>query len=299
MGKGAAFIMKPAVVFRLGRVSNLPTVWSNILAGTVIAGGEPWRVSTLLAAAGISLLYIAGMYLNDAFDRDIDAKERPERPIPSQLVSAGAVFFGGFSFMLAGLGFVLWASTASSAPGRWQPMFAGIFLAGAILFYDWNHKGNPLSPFFMGLCRVLAYVTAGYVAVAAPALELFLIAAVSFCYLVGLTYAAKQEALDRLGAIWPLLFLAAPLVYGLTAVREGYGTILLAVGAFAALISAAFYLLRRRMKGDVPRAIVSLIAGISLVDALYLAAAASGIAAAIALICFAATLAMQRWVTGT
>ena len=69
--------MKLSVALRLGRVSNLPTVWSNTLAGTVIAGGEPWRLGTLLAALGISLLYVAGMYLNDAFDREIDANEGP------------------------------------------------------------------------------------------------------------------------------------------------------------------------------------------------------------------------------
>ena len=34
------------------------------------------------------MFYIGGMYLNDAFDRDIDARERPERPIPSGHVGA-------------------------------------------------------------------------------------------------------------------------------------------------------------------------------------------------------------------
>jgi hypothetical protein len=37
----------------------------------------------------VSLIYVAGMYLNDAFDRDYDAAERPTRPIPSGEVSAG------------------------------------------------------------------------------------------------------------------------------------------------------------------------------------------------------------------
>ena len=104
--------MKLSVALRLGRVSNLPTIWSNTLAGTVMAGGEPWRFSTLLAAVGISLLYVAGMYLNDAFDRDVDARERPDRPIPAGLVAADTVFAIGFGLMLAGLGFILWAGAA-------------------------------------------------------------------------------------------------------------------------------------------------------------------------------------------
>ena len=50
--------------FALGRVSNLPTVWSNVLAGTILAGGtlDPLRTTILMVA--MSLLYVAGMYLN-------------------------------------------------------------------------------------------------------------------------------------------------------------------------------------------------------------------------------------------
>ena len=118
-------------------------------------------------------------------------------------------------------------------------MLAGLFLAGAILFYDWNHKGNALSPFFMGLCRVLAYLVAGYAAVAVPAPGLFLVALVSLFYLIGLTYIAKQESLDRLDAFWPLLFLAAPVVYGLGVLHQGGVPALLAVAALAALILVA------------------------------------------------------------
>ena len=70
----------------LGRVSNLPTVWSNCLAGWVLGGGgftgdEPGRV--LLLGAGATLLYLGGMFLNDAWDAPFDRQHRPERPIPS------------------------------------------------------------------------------------------------------------------------------------------------------------------------------------------------------------------------
>ena len=67
----------------LGRVSNLPTVWTNMLTGVVLAGGTLDDARAWLLAAALSLFYIAGMYLNDAFDADIDAVERPERPIPA------------------------------------------------------------------------------------------------------------------------------------------------------------------------------------------------------------------------
>jgi 4-hydroxybenzoate polyprenyltransferase len=291
--------MSLAVALRLGRVSNLPTVWTNVLAGTVLAGGQPWTASTLLAGIGVSLLYVSGMYLNDAFDRDIDAKERPTRPIPAGLVALNTVFAAGFSLMLAGLAFVLWASAVALPPTVWQPMLAAIALGCAIVFYDWHHKGNALSPFFMGLCRVLAYLTAGYIAVRQPSMHLPIAAAASLCYLIGLTYIAKQESLDRLGSLWPLLFLAAPIVYGSSHLGDGGMVVSLYLAALTAWTGGALYLLKRRNKGDVPRAVVALIAGIALLDALLLATAGATQAAVLAVLCFLLTLVMQYWVSGT
>lgn len=290
--------MTLATALRLGRVSNLPTVWTNALVGTALAGGEIWTQSTLLIVIGLSLLYVSGMYLNDAFDNEIDAVERPDRPIPSGAVSVNAVFAVGFGLMLGGLAFILCGSAAASQTGV-RPMMAALALAAAILFYDWHHKGNALSPLFMGLCRVLAYLTAGYAAMAAPSAMLFVAALVSLCYLIGLTYAAKQEALDRLDRLWPLLFLGAPILYGLAIVWQSGVLAAAALVALIIWILVALYFLRRRSKGDVPRAVVSLIAGISLVDAVFLSAAGAVGAALVAGLCFLLTLTLQRWVSGT
>lgn len=291
--------MSFSVALQLGRVSNLPTVWTNALVGIVLAGGDPWTATALLAGIGLSLLYVSGMYLNDAFDRDIDAQERPTRPIPAALVSVDTVFAAGFGLMLAGFAFVLWASAAAQPPTGWQPMLAGLGLGAAILFYDWHHKGNALSPFFMGLCRVLAYLTAGFAAVRYPSGALIVAALASLCYLIGLTYVAKQESLDRLGSLWPLLLLAAPVAYGVAQLGNGGAALLLYLAGLVAWIGAALYFLKRRARGDVPRAVVSLIAGIALVDALLLAAAGATGAAGFAALCFVLTLAMQHWVSGT
>ena len=69
--------------FLLSRVSNLPTIWSNVLAGTVVSGAGPERRSLIVVASGVSLLYTAGMLLNDAFDMKWDAEHRPDRPLPA------------------------------------------------------------------------------------------------------------------------------------------------------------------------------------------------------------------------
>lgn len=288
--------MTPATALRLGRVSNLPTVWTNALAGVALAGVSPWRWGMLPAALGLSLAYLGGMYLNDAFDRDIDSRERPTRPIPSGAADSNTVFAVGFALLLGAVAILLFAAQAFNTTVTWT-IVSGIALGGAIVAYSWNHKNNPLSPLVMGLCRLLAYVTAGLAATAVLSGQLLTGAVVSLCYLIGLTYIAKREAHGRLGRLWPLLFLAAPLVYGL-AYANGLASFALLL-VLAAWTGVALWLLRRGRPGDIPRAVVSLIAGISLVDGVFIAAAGWPEAVPLAMACFGATLVFQRWISGT
>lgn len=286
------------VALRLGRVSNLPTVWTNTLTGIVLAGGAVDSARTLPLIVALSLFYLAGMYLNDAFDREIDARERPERPIPAGQVSARTVFAAGFGMMLAGLLLLFWVGYGFAGGNRGWPALGGLALGAAIVFYDWHHKGNWLSPLVMGVCRMLVYLTAGLAfALPLPGM-LYLAALLLLAYLIGLTYVAKQETLDQIGNLWPLLFLAAPVVYGLTVAWYSWTGALL----FAALvvwIGVALWFLRRRGPGDVPRAVISLIAGISLLDALLIAGAGAAGIAWVAVAGFVLTLALQRLVPGT
>jgi 4-hydroxybenzoate polyprenyltransferase len=140
----------------LGRVSNLPTIWTNTLAGVVLAGGTVGDARLLPLLVAFSLCYVAGMFLNDAFDRDFDAKFRPERPIPSGRVTATAVFGAGFGMLAAGSGLLVWVGFGADGGTGWRPVISGATLAAAIVFYDVYHKQNPLSPLVMGLCRMLS-----------------------------------------------------------------------------------------------------------------------------------------------
>jgi hypothetical protein len=282
--------VKPRTALALGRVSNVPTVWTNTLAGAVLAGAAGFGGELALAILAFSLLYTGGMFLNDAFDAPWDARERPERPIPSGAASAREVFVWGFGLLAAGV--LLLALFGTEAA------MAGMALAGVIVFYDWYHKANPLGPVVMGLCRALIYVGAAlcYTVVVPPALWWGSLALL--CYLIGLTYIAKQETLARVENLWPLLFLAVPVLYGAW---------LIAATPFAAPYWALFcgwmlvalWFLRRRQKGDIPRAVVSLIAGISLLDALLIAGAGFPGLALAALAGFGVTLFLQRYVAGT
>jgi 4-hydroxybenzoate polyprenyltransferase len=128
--------------------------------------------------------------------------------------------------------------------------------------------------------------------------NLLIAAVVVLSYLIGLTYVAKREHLNELGSLWPLGALAVPMIYGIALGLQAplVWPFLL---VFVAWVLYALWLLRRRAKGDVPRAVVSLIAGISLLDAILLCAARSIGLAVVALLAFALTLCFQRWVAGT
>jgi 4-hydroxybenzoate polyprenyltransferase len=254
--------MKFAIAFKLGRISNLPTVWSNVLVGMLLAGSAAVDARLALLLVALSLFYVGGMFLNDAFDREFDARSRPERPIPSGQTTAAEVFAFGFGMLAIGLGLVAWTGFGFAPYTGWRPVLAGAALAAAIVFYNAYHKDNPLSPLVMGLCRMLVYLTAGFAVARVLPAGLYIAAGVVLCYLIGLTYAAKQEHLNRLGSIWPLAFLATPFVYGIW-LSVAYPVALLILVPFAVWVLYALRLLARREKGDVPRAVVSLIAGIS------------------------------------
>ncbi len=287
------------VYLRLGRVSNLPTVWTNVAAGAWLAGAPASPAFLLVVAAAMSLFYTGGMFLNDAFDREIDARQRPDRPIAAGLVSAGHVFGIGFGLLAAGEILVGCAAALTSAGSA--PLVAGAALAGAIVLYDTWHKQNPMSPVVMGMCRALVYVTAALVARHSLPLMPAVVpgAVVAWCYLIGLTYAAKQEALDRLGRLWPLAFLAVPFVFG-APLLVSWGLPTAIYVALLAVVVHAVRLLRGRAPDRFPRAVMMLIAGISVLDALLVGSAGGSTAAVLVTAAgFPATLGMQRWVRGT
>jgi UbiA prenyltransferase family len=290
--------MNWAVALRLGRVSNLPTVWTNTLAGIVLAGGDVGDRRTLPLLVALSLFYVAGMYLNDAYDAEIDARERPERPIPSGQVSADTVFAVGFGMMALGLALLAWIGYGAAGGTGLGPLLGGLGLGAAIVMYNRHHKDNPLSPVLMGLCRVLVYVTAGLAVTADLPGPLRAAALVLLCYLIGLTYIAKQEALGEVKNLWPALFLAVPVVYG-AATALDHVTGVVVFGAFVAWLGVALAYLKRRGPGDVPRAVTSLLAGICLLDAVLIAGAGALAIAWLAALAFLLTLALQRFVPAT
>jgi len=166
----------------LARVSNLPTVWTNVLAGLVVSGAAVQLSRFLWLAFGVSLLYVAGMFLNDAFDAGFDTLARPERPLPSGDVGTAEAFVLGASLLGAGLVVVVWTSRAALP---WA-----LALGAAIVYYDYRHKRDSLGPVVMGLCRGLVYWLA-----AAPSgfsRTVLIAGLIVWTYVTGLSLASRR-----------------------------------------------------------------------------------------------------------
>ena len=191
----------------LGRVSNLPTVWSNCLAGWWLSGGGNfWKLPLLFS--GVSFLYTGGMFLNDAFDAEFDRQRRPGRPIPSGKISAELVWRFGFGQLALGIFLLLFLGKLAAA--------LAFVLAIFILIYDALHKVITASPWWMGACRFWVYVIAGTTGIyGLNGWPIFCGAALAL-YVVGLSYVARRESFRVPILYWPLLLLAVPIILAMT-----------------------------------------------------------------------------------
>lgn len=128
------------------RVSALCSVPGDALAGAAAAGRRP-DSATLRAAAASLCLYQAGMALNDWSDRELDATERPHRPLPSGRITPRAALTAATVLTAAGLG--LAATTGRTAA------LTATALAGTVWAYDLRVKDTPAAPVAMAAARAL------------------------------------------------------------------------------------------------------------------------------------------------
>lgn len=288
--------MKLNTALRLGRVSNLPTIATNAMAGMALTGLALSFPALAVSVAAAGLAYTAGMFLNDAFDAPIDAKAQPYRPIPSGLVTRRQVFAWGFSLLAASV--ILFGAAGLWVAGTFWAALAALGLALAIVGYNANHKENPLGPVLMGLCRVVVYCAAALVISHTLPAELALGAGMLLAHVMGLTYIAKKEASGSIKSILPYACLLAPLGYGLVLSAQAPHALPFVI-MLALADAKAISWCRSGQPAHVGRAIPLLIAAICLLDAMLLAAAGQPILAWIAALGFPLTLRLQKWVRGT
>ena len=244
----------------LGRVSNLPTVWSNCLAGWLLGGGGDLD-HFLALCFGATFLYLGGMYLNDAFDAPFDLQHRPERPIPAGAISVSAVWKWGLSWIGLGLLVLILLGT--------KPALFGALLTVSILIYDAVHKMFALSPLLMASCRfllVLLAASVGFDNITGLSIWSALVLA---AYIVGLSYIARNESVLTSLSFWPCWFLAAPLLLALIVNRGDHQLrgVLLAVIVVSWMLRCLRHVFWTEQR-NVGRGVAGLLAGIVLVDLL-------------------------------
>ena len=200
---------------RLTRPANIITAISDVLAGVAIAGtvlmatipsltntqltlgqlmlraGTGQTLNTiLLLVLSTCCLYGGGVVLNDVFDAALDKKERPERPIPSGLISKSSAGLFGIILLLVGI-----LAAALSSPGNLisQSTIIATAIALASVVYDkWSKHNSFFGPVNMGICRGLNLLL-GMSAVSYAIQFFWYLALIPVIYIAAITMISRGE----------------------------------------------------------------------------------------------------------
>lgn len=183
-------------LLRLTRPANIITAVSDILAGVAVAAfvsGEAgllnWQGVALLIIA-TSGLYGGGVVLNDVFDAELDRVERPERAIPSGLITKQTAGWLGLALLVLGI-----SAAAGVHASGWFSISASLAAAIAVcaVVYDkWLKHHNWLGPVNMGLCRGLNLLL-GMSILPAAVSRYYYLAVVPVLYIAAITMISRGE----------------------------------------------------------------------------------------------------------
>ena len=209
--------------FQLFRIPNVFTSMADVAMGYVVVvpvsihwaefhwAEFHWAEFACLIAA-TSLLYTAGMTLNDVYDVEVDTKERPDRPIPSGRIPLATARSLGYGMLISGvaLGFAAGYVPGGEPAFPWRSGVVALLIAICVLLYDKVLKKTDAAPIAMGACRFFnvllgmsvapAHQLPGDIVPAAPLVLLgfeqyqLLIAGGIGVYIIGVTLFARTEA---------------------------------------------------------------------------------------------------------
>ncbi|AGP60772.1 UbiA family prenyltransferase [Streptomyces rapamycinicus] len=106
------------------------------LAGATLAGAHPTTGQLTVAWAAPTLGWVAGHYLGDYYDRDLDALSKPQRPIPSGRLSPRTAVVTGIGCIVAVAALALWAN--------WRAVAVAAAAMAGIVAYSRVLKGRGL-----------------------------------------------------------------------------------------------------------------------------------------------------------
>ena len=252
--------------FQLMRLPNVFTAIADVLAGYLIVAQahiRPAELSLLLlSSAGI---YAAGCVLNDLCDKDVDAQERPSRPIPSGAVSPREAFALTCLLFTAGL-------FAAFKAGPHSFYTAAVLVALVIAYDALAKKRKLIGPLTMGACRAVNLLL-GMTPVMPSVNIFFFLPLVSLYYVFSLTRLSRSEVCGGRQSV-PALF-GGWLAVIVSVLLLRYGGLMtddsmIFLGLYAALtapllLKGYFTTAPETIKG----AVKILILGIPLIDAAY------------------------------
>jgi 4-hydroxybenzoate polyprenyltransferase len=193
------------------RPANIVTSVADVLAGITISGflakpfagaGLPPLIFLCISTIG---LYGGGIVFNDVFDAALDAVERPERPIPSGLVSRQrAALLGAILFAIG----ITSAFLVNAVSG----IFAVAITMAALIYDKWGKHQTFLGPLNMGLCRGLNLLL-GISILTASLISWWFLAVIPVIYIASITMISRGEVH---GGGRPLLYAAALLYFLVT-----------------------------------------------------------------------------------
>jgi 4-hydroxybenzoate polyprenyltransferase len=177
-------------VAALVRLPNVFTAPPDVLAGAAVAVAvgaavDPVTVAALCVAS--AFVYAGGTALNDVADAEADARERPERPIPSGAISRADALLVAAVALVAGV-------ALATTLGGVLPGATALLLSLVVVLYDVALKGGPGGYLAMGGARGLN-VLLGLSVAGASALEPWaaVVPVVLAVYVASLTRMAEGE----------------------------------------------------------------------------------------------------------
>lgn len=192
---------------RLMRPANILTAVTDIMAGIAISGffltgayGDTQSILQFVCLIFATIgLYGGGVVFNDVFDAKLDRVERPERPIPSGVISrTEAIVLGAYLLVLG----ILAAFSVGELPGG---IALGIAVA-ALVYNKWGKHNNLLGPLNMGLCRGLNLLLG--MSILPDALAKYgWVAVIPILYIAAITMISRDEVHG--GSKRPLMLAAA------------------------------------------------------------------------------------------
>jgi len=176
--------MAERAYLELLRPANVMTAVADGLAGFAVAGSADTSTLPWLLAAS-ACLYAGGVALNDFFDRELDLRERPERPIPSGRVRPAGAAAIGAALLATGV-------LAASLVNHVSATIALATAAFVVLYDAWGKHRMFFGPVNMGVCRGLNLLL-GISVVSGAAAERWYLALIPFIYICGVTALSRGE----------------------------------------------------------------------------------------------------------